>query len=156
MSHSLPFTRRGLLLAPLVVPPVYAVLFEISAPGRNPVLSVLVLSAIGCAIGYAGTLLLLAPVLFALSRVFRVGPVTCTGTGAVLGGIAYLPELYSSWCASGVDSGPPSTTFRQYAADHVLGPELAAFVVAGAATALACWTISHARPRPVRRAPGPA
>ena len=142
------FSWRALLLAPLPVPVVYSILFEISAPGRSPILSVLILSVLGSVLSYATVLLLFLPCLFVVSR-FLPLTVWLTGLiGTVLGGLVYLPVIWQSYLSSGADSGPPEGTFGEYLRRCGFQWDFWAFILAGLVTSVLYWFIVN---QPLRR-----
>jgi hypothetical protein len=148
------FSWRALALAPLVIPVIYSAAFELTTPGRNLVLGFLVFFAIGAVFTYGATFALLMPCLYALSWLVRLNAAWCAAVGAALGLLAYLPEVWVSWNASGVDSGPPSDTFAHYLARNFWSIELPVFVFAGLATALLYWWFATLWPQ--KRTPAAA
>ena len=145
MTCTMRFSWRALALAPLAIPVIYSAAFELMTPGRNLVLGFLFFSAVGVALTYGATLVLLLPGLYALSWLVRLNAAWCAALGAALGLLVYLPEEWVSWNASGVDSGPPSETFAHYIARNFWSFELPIFVFAGLATALLYWWLATLR-----------
>lgn len=140
------FSWKALFLAPLAIPALYSVAFEVANPGRSPILAVLLLGILGAAVSYGATVFLLLPALFVLSR-FRPLTAFLTGlAGFVLGGVAWVPVTWQAYCASGVDSGPPEGTFAQYLWRQGLGIDFWAFLLAGFVTAVVYWFLSTRAP----------
>jgi hypothetical protein len=112
-KHPVPFSWRALLLAPLVIPVTMAVLFvtesknPIAAFGFLTVLYVLTLAVVGC---------VLLPTLWLVSWVANIRAWLTLVIGGLLAAPIFLAWDYTNWCSSGVDSGPPSTTYPQWIA----------------------------------------
>ena len=147
MTRTMRFSWPALLLAPLPVPVLLSAAFVFLTPGRNQLWGFLFFAAVGAVFSYGGTVVLLLPCLFLLSRVTRLNALWAGALGALLGLAIYLPKEWISWHASGVDSGPPSDTFAQYLARNFFSLELPCFVGAGLVAALLYWWLAGLRPR---------
>ena len=151
MTRTMRFSWKALALAPLPIAVLYSAAFVLLTPGRNPVLGFLVFGAIGAVLNYGATVVLLLPCLWGLSRVVRLNVAWAGVVGALLGFALYLPNLWISWNASGVDSGPPTETFAHYLQRNFLSFELPVFVAAGLVTALLYWWLAGRRGEGARR-----
>ena len=82
------FSWTGLILAPLLLPVIFAVLLS-SFQGQRPVLSFLVLLIPGCIVSYGTTIFLFLPCLFLLSlwRPMTTFKVCLLDSGAGRGGV---------------------------------------------------------------------
>ena len=125
-----------MILAPLPIPLVFSALFEISTPGKSPILSFVFFFALGSVLSYGITIFLFLPCLFLVSRLTSL-TVRLTGlVGTVLGCLVYLPVAWQSYLATGVDSGPPQGAFGDYLRQHGFAWDFRTLVVAGSVTAL--------------------
>jgi len=148
MKRTMKFSWKGLVLAPLLIPLVYSALFEISGPGRSPILSFLFFFTLGSVVSYGTTIFLFLPCLFLVSRFTQLtGRLTCL-IGTVLGALVYLPASWQSYLTSGDNSGPPQGSFGDYLRQHLLEWDFFAFIVAGLVTAMLFWFLVN---RPSRR-----
>jgi 4-hydroxybenzoate polyprenyltransferase len=139
MKGTMKFSWKGLVLAPLAVPLVYSALFELSTPGRSPILGFLFFFVLGSIVSYAATTCLLLPSLFLVSRLTPLtARLTCL-VGTVLGVVVYLPVTWQFYLASGDDSGPPQGSFGEYFRRDLSGGVVWAFLVAGLVTAVLYW-----------------
>jgi len=127
---------KALLLAPMAVPCVASAILQTSAPGKDPVFAFFFVFLLGCAVSYAATVFLFLPALYLISRVASPTAAMTATAGGVLGGLAWCPLAWQSYCATGVDSGPPAETFVAYLLRQFPWPDLWFFVCAGAVTAL--------------------
>jgi hypothetical protein len=133
-KHPVPFSWRALLLAPLVIPVPMAVLFvtesknPIAAFGFLTVLYVLTFVVVGC---------VLLPTLWLVSWVANIRAWLTLVVGGLLAAPIFLAWDYTSWCSSGVDSGPPSATYPQWIAKSWFSPEPLVIISFGVITAAA-------------------
>lgn len=135
---------RAAALAPLAMPVLYSVVFVCSNPGRQPVLAVLMLAAIGSVISYGSTAFLLLPCLVLVSRFARPSAWVAGIVGTVLGAALYVPFAWIEWKSSGPDSGPPEGSFGQFLRRELFDIGIWAFVLAGLVTALLYWFLARA------------
>jgi hypothetical protein len=136
MTRTMKFSWKALVLAPLPIPLVFSALFEISTPGRSPILSFVFFIALGSVLSYGITIFVFLPCLFLVSRLTSL-TVRLTGlVGTVLRCLVYFPVAWQSYLATGVDSGPPQGTFGDYLRQHGFDWDFWALVVAGSVTAL--------------------
>jgi hypothetical protein len=142
------FSWKALALAPLAIPMLYSAAFVFLTPGRNRWMGFLVFALLGAVITYGATVVLLLPCLWGFSRVVRLNAVRAGVVGAMLGLAIYVPNLWISWNASGVDSGPPTGTFAHYLQRNFISFELPVFVAAGLVTALLYWWLAGRRCAP--------
>jgi hypothetical protein len=147
MSRSMNFSWKALILAPLPIPLIFGALFAISFPGRNPFASFLFFSALGSVLSYGTTMFLFLPCLFMVST-FTPLTASLTGVlGTALGVLVYVPVIWTSYKASGDDSGPPQITFGEYLRQHAFEWDFWAFLVGGLVTALLYWFLAKQSPR---------
>jgi hypothetical protein len=146
MNRAMKFSWKALILAPLPIPLVFSALFEISTPGRSPILSFAFLFALGSVLSYGITIFLFLPGLFLLSRLTSLTVRLTALVGAVLGCLVYLPVAWQSYLATGVDSGPPQGTFGDYLHHHGFEWDFWALVLAGLVTALLYGYLVNQRP----------
>jgi hypothetical protein len=135
-KHSLPFSWRALLLAPLVIPVPMAALFVFVTGSKNPI------AAFGfLTIGYVFTLAVvgcvLLPTLWLVSWLANITAWLTLVIGGLLAVPIFLAWDYSIWSSSGVDSGPPSTTYPQWIAKNWFSPEPLVIISFGVITASA-------------------
>jgi hypothetical protein len=135
-------SRRGLLLAPLPMPIIFSLMFEISAPGQNPILSVLFFSAFGSVVSYGITICLFVPLLYLVSKFTSLTAIVTSLVGMVVGFIVYFPVAWQMYISSGVDSGPPQGTFKEYLLRQGFQWDFWALLFAGMVTAFLYWYIS--------------
>jgi hypothetical protein len=132
-KNTVPFSHSALLQAPLVITVPAAVLLAsgtrvpIAAFGIFALLSYLfTLAMVGC---------LLLPALWLLSWVARIKTWLPPVIGGLLASLIFLAWDYSNWCSSGVDSGPPATTYSQWIAKSWFTPEPLVVISLGVVTA---------------------
>ena len=134
-KHPVPFSWRALLVAPLVIPVPTAVVFVTDS--RNPIAAfgfcvlvgyVLTLAVVGCA---------LCPTLWLVSWVAPIRAWLTPMIGGLLAAPIFLAWDYMSWCSSGIDSGPPATTYPQWIAKSWLTAEPIVVISFGVITASA-------------------
>ncbi len=151
-TQHMKFTWKGYLLAPLLVPFVFAVLLISSGGSRSPVLGLLVVFAIGSVFSYCVTAFLFLPCLYLLSRFAALTVYLTCIAGALLGSVAYLLFAWQGFQASGVNSGPPAGRFVDYLLRDLSDPlGWALFSGGGLVTAALYWMLVN---QPQRRAPG--
>jgi hypothetical protein len=113
-KHPIPFSWKALRLAPLLIPVPTAVLFV--SGSTHP----LVAFGVGAAVGYVFTLAvvgcLLLPALWLVSWVANIKAWLTSLLGVILAVPIFLVWDYTNWSSSGVDSGPPTTTYPQWIA----------------------------------------
>ncbi len=142
------FSWKALILAPLPIPLVFGALFAISFPGGYPFASFLFFSALGSVLSYGTTIFLFLPCLFLVSR-FTPLTASLTGLlGTALGVLVYAPVIWTSYHASGDDSGPPQITFGEYLRQHAFDWDFWVLLVAGLVTAVLYWFLAN---RPARK-----
>jgi hypothetical protein len=107
---------KAIAIAPVLVPVLVAGAFIASTESRNPFAGFLFLALIGCIGSYAITVIMFVPALVIASRFTALTGRTISLLGALLGLVATVPYMYIEWHASGVDSGPPTSSFI----DHLL------------------------------------
>src|SRR5436190_18486816 len=101
------FSWLGVVVAPLLVPAIFAGLTVWSNPGGSRILGFLLMTALGSIVAYPATLFLLLPCLLALSRMMTLKWYWVWLTGLMLGLFLFLPISWIEYRSSGPDSGPP-------------------------------------------------
>jgi hypothetical protein len=141
------FSWKALILAPLLIPLTLAALLAFSSPGRSPFAGFLFFFTLGGVLSYGTTIFLFLPCLFIVSR-FATLTASLTGLlGTALGLLVYVPIIWTSYKASGDDSGPPQITFGEYLRQHAFELEFWALLVAGLVTAPLYWFLAKHPPR---------
>ncbi len=141
---------RAFVLAPPVVPIVYAALFMAASGTAAPVFAFLFVFMPAAVFSYAVTLLCFLPSLWLLSRFVRLSaPVTCV-TGTTLGALVWVPVSVQVWKESGPDSGPPIHPWLDSFSAWLTDPLTLLFPLGGLVTAACYWRL--ARPRTTRDA----
>lgn len=139
MNRSMKLSWRGLILAPLPIPLVFSVLFEISTPGRSPILSFLFFFVLGCVLSYGITIFIFLPCLFLVSKLTLLTALLTSLVGTVIGFLVYFPINWQLYLSSGVDSGPPEGTFGNYLWKHGFEWDFWALLLAGLVTSFLYW-----------------
>jgi len=141
-TQTMKFTWKGFVLAPLLVPIIFAVLLISSGGSRSPILGLLMVFAIGSVFSYCVTAFLFLPCLYLLSKFAALTVhLTCI-VGAVLGAVAYLLFAWQGFQASGVNSGPPTGRFVDYLLRDLPDPlGWALFPGGGLVTAALYWML---------------
>jgi len=109
---------------------------------EHPIYGFLFCFILGSAFSYGTTLFLFLPCLFLLSR---LTPLTAGRTcllGMMVGGLMLLPVDWVMWTSSGVDSGPPQSSFGVYCLQQGFDPIDWAFLVGGLVTATFYWFLA--------------
>jgi hypothetical protein len=136
----MPFSWRGFLIAPAVVPAIVGILAAALLGGGSIVLFLLTL-VIGSIVSYSVTALVFLPSLFVLSRVRTMTGVTTSLLGLALGMAAYVPWTWIEWKSSGVDSGPPTESYLLFLLRWDFDPLTLVFLPAGLVTAAVYWRL---------------
>ena len=139
--HEKVFSRRALALAPLPMTFVLSVFFEMTTPGHHPVIAIAVFFLLGSLLAWCVTAVLLLPSLFVLSRLTRITILRSGLLGLVLGFVFYFPYAWEMFQSTGVDSGPPTGTFREYLMRQGFEWDFWALLIAGLVTASLYWVI---------------
>jgi hypothetical protein len=136
------FSWRGLILAPLLVPAIFAGLMAAGFDNASPVGAFLFVMVLGCIISYGSTIFLLLPAMYLLS-LWRplTGPNVCL-LGLVLGAMVFVPVTLIEWKASGPDSGPPTENPLVFMRRFGTDPMTVLFPVAGLVTAALYWWLA--------------
>jgi hypothetical protein len=123
----------ALLLAPLVIPVPAGVLFV--SGSVHPVAAF----GLGAVVGYLFALMmvgwLLLPTLWLVSWVAPIKAWLPPVIGGLWAALIFLAWDRINWGASGVDSGPPATTYREWIAKSWFTPEPLYVIAFGAVTA---------------------
>jgi hypothetical protein len=133
------FSWTSLLLAPLLVPLVFSVVFLSLSGASSPVISFLILMIPGCIISYGTTIFLFLPALFLLSLQRPLTALNVCLLGLVLGAAVFVPVTAMEWKSSGPDSGPPTENFLVFFLRWAADPLTAVYPVAGLVTAGFYW-----------------
>jgi hypothetical protein len=133
------FNWTSLLLAPLLVPLVFSVVFLSLSGSSNPLISFLILMIPSCIISYGTTIFLFLPALFLLSLLRPLTALNVCLLGLVLGAAVFVPVTAMEWKSSGPDSGPPTENFLVFFLRWAADPLTAVYPVAGLVTAGFYW-----------------
>jgi hypothetical protein len=133
------FNWTSLLLAPLLVPLVFSVVFLSLSGSSNPLISFLILMIPSCIISYGTTIFLFLPALFLLSLLRPLTAMNVCLLGLVLGAAVFVPVKAMEWKSSGPDSGPPTENFLVFFLRWAADPLTAVYPVAGLVTAGFYW-----------------
>jgi hypothetical protein len=136
------FSRRGLILAPLVVPAIFSGLMAVAFDNNNPVLAFLFVMALGCIISYGSTIFLLLPSVYLLSLWRPLTGLNVCLLGLVLGAAVFVPVTLIEWKSSGPDSGPPTENPLVFMLRFGADPTMAVYPVAGLVTAGLYWWLA--------------
>ena len=128
---------KALALAPLIAPAIVSLLFIGPPKSIKEVLASLVLYVIGAVISYAGTLGLLVPSLYCLSKLTPLRFYKVCILGFFLGMWVALPITWIMWKSSGPDSGPPEEAYIVYLCRSWNDPVLWFLPISGLVTAAA-------------------
>jgi hypothetical protein len=138
------FSWTGLILAPLLVPMTFSVLLS-SFQGDRPVLSFLLLLALGCIVSYSTTMFLFLPCMFLLSLWRPITSFKVCVLGLVLGAALFIPLTWMEWKSSGPDSGPPTESFLDFFVRWAADPFTAIYPLSGLITAGVYWRLGTRR-----------
>ena len=136
----MPFSWRGFLIAPAVVPAMVGILAA-ALPGGGSIVLFLLTFVIGSIVSYSVTALVFLPSLFLLSRVWTMTGVTTSFLGLALGMAGYIPWTWIEWKSSGVDSGPPEEGYLSFLLRWDFDPLTLVFLPAGLITAAVYWRL---------------
>jgi hypothetical protein len=142
------FSWTGLILAPLLLPVVFAALLG-SLQGDRPVLGFLILLIPGCIVSYGTTIFLFLPCLFLLSLWRPLTGFNVCLVGLLLGTAVFIPLTWLEWSSSGPDSGPPTESFFRFFVRWGADPLTAIYPLAGLITAGLYWWLGTRRRGPV-------
>jgi hypothetical protein len=149
--HPVPFSQRAVLLAPLVIlVPAGALL---ASGGRNPVVAFAVCALVSYAFTLGVVCLLFLPALWIVSWVTRIRTWVPHVLGGFLGSLVFIGWDYLNWCSSGVDSGPPAESYRQWIAKSWFTLDALAVTSFGALTAAAYHFLATRKPRKTAQPP---
>ena len=138
------FSWTGLILAPLLLPLVFAALLS-SLQGDWPVLGFFILLVPGCIVSYGTTIFLFLPCLFLLSLWRPLTGFKVCLVGLLLGAAVFIPLTWMEWASSGPDSGPPTESFFRFFVRWAADPLTAIYPLAGLITAGLYWWLGTRR-----------
>jgi len=142
------FSWTGLIVAPLLVPLIFAVLMSVLM-GGSPVIGFLILLIPGCIVSYGTMIFLFLPCLFLVSLWRPLTGFNVCVLGLVLGAIVFFPVTLMEWKSSGVDSGPPTENFFVFFLRWAADPLTAIYPFAGLITAGMYWWLGTRRSRAI-------
>jgi hypothetical protein len=143
------FGWRALILAPLLLPVIFAALFS-SLQDHHAVLTFLLLLVMGSIVSYGTTIFLFLPSLFLLSLWRPMSGFNVCVLGLVLGAAVFVPLTWMQWKSSGPGSGPPVESFLDFFVRWAADPLTAIFPLAGLITAgLYWWLVNWRRERSI-------
>ena len=140
------FSWTGLILAPLVVPVLFAAVFVSLSGDGWPLLGFAIMLVAGCIVSYGTTIFLFLPCLFLLSLWRPLTALKVCLLGLVLGAAAFVPLTLMLWKGSGPDSGPPTESFFTFLVRWAADPFNVVFPLAGLITAGLYWWLGTWRP----------
>jgi hypothetical protein len=143
-KHPVPFSLSALLKAPLVISVPAAVL--LASGGKNPFVAFGICALISYVFTLAVVCCLLLAALWFVSRVASIKAWVPPVVGGFLASLIFLAWDYSNWCSSGVDSGPPATSYPQWIAKSWFTPEPLFVISFGVVTAAAYNFLATRRP----------
>jgi len=111
------------------------VALNVSAPARDPVAGILMLTALGSLFAWAVMFSMFLPALILLSRWWAPTLSRITGLGLLIGLAVTAPMSWVMYRASGDDSGPPSGSYLDFLFGEGFDSVLLFFPLAGALTA---------------------
>ena len=142
------FNWTALMLAPLLVPALFSVVF-IGLSG-GPLLGIPIVLIPGCIVSYGTTIFLFLPCLFLLSLWRPLTSFNVCLVGLLLGAAVFVPLTWMDWKSSGTDSGPPTESFLSFFVRWIADPFNLIFPVAGLITAaLYWWLVTRDRGQPI-------
>ena len=141
-----PLSWRALLLAPLVISVPAAVL--LASGSRVPIAAFAMFALISYLFTLATMGCLFLPALWLAGRVGSVGTWLPLVIGGLIAALIFLAWEYISWCSSGVDSGPPATTYQRWVAKSLFTPEPFVAITFGVITAAAYNFLATRTPNP--------
>jgi hypothetical protein len=145
-SRAMKFSWKALVLAPSVVPLLFALAF-ISSESKSPILAFLFIFVLGCVLSYGTTIFLLLPSLYLLSKLVVLRWYLVCALGAVLGAVLFFPVAWLSFRSSGPDSGSPEGTFIEFLSRSSGDAFTWLFPVGGLITAMAYWVFVRNTPQ---------
>jgi hypothetical protein len=137
----MPFTWKGLLMAPAVAPGIFGigVAVLLGRPSITLVVHSFILASIVC---YSVTTLVFLPSLYALSRIRDMTLITTSVLGLALGMVGCIPWTWFLWNISGgSDPGPPKESYLSFLFHWEFDPLTLIFLPAGLITAASYWWI---------------
>jgi hypothetical protein len=135
----MPFSWRGLVLAPLPVPAIFSGIMAVGFDNASPVGAFLFMMVLGCIISYGSTIFLLLPSMYLLSLLRPLTGLNVCLQGLVLGAMVFVPVTLIEWKSSGPDSGPPTENPLVFMLRFGADPTTLIFPVAGLVTAALYW-----------------
>ena len=112
----IPFSWAALTLSALVVPASMGLLTAIGT--KQPLISFLLITGLGYVFTLAIMGFVFLPALWLLSWVTRSRGWLATFLGGLIALPVYVAWDYTNWSSSGVDSGPPASTYAHWAAKN--------------------------------------
>lgn len=128
------FSWTALILAPLLVPVMFTIAMLSFQEGNALLLPFLILIIPSCIISYGATVFLLLPALYVFSLWRPLTGVRVCLIGLVLGALVFVPMTWMDWKSSGIDSGPPTESFWDFALRWAADPFNLIFPLAGLVT----------------------
>jgi hypothetical protein len=113
-KHPFPVSWRALLQAPLVIVVPAAIFLDSGT--KHPIVAFGIFALMSYIFTLAVVSWLLLPALWLVSRVTSISTWLPPVIGGLLASLIFLAWDYSSWCSSGVDSGPPAADYPHWIA----------------------------------------
>jgi hypothetical protein len=139
------FSWRALILAPLLMPAIFAGLMALAFDNNSVVFAFLFVTILGSIISYGSTIFLLLPAMFLLSLCRPLTGRNVSLLGLVLGAAVFVPITLMEWKSSGPDSGPPTENPLVFLLRSGADPTTPIFPVAGLVTAALYWRLATRR-----------
>jgi hypothetical protein len=143
-KYSVPFSWSALLKAPLFIVVPAAVFLDSGT--KHPFVAFGVFVLLSYVFTLAVVSWLLLPMLWLVSRVSSVKTWQPPVIGGFLASLIFLAWDYSSWCSSGVDSGPPATHYPQWIAKSWFSPDPLVVISFGVVTGAAYNFLATRKP----------
>ncbi len=134
MKSTARISVKGLLLAPILVPAVFALLFSFGHP--HALFGFAFFFAMAALVVYPAMALIYLPLSVIVQRFAGRGYCSSAALGASLGIVLFFLTGYFNWRSSGPDSGPPVKPLLAFLFADPLWIAVLLFALGGAATAL--------------------
>jgi len=148
MISKMKFSWKALVVAPAVVPFIISTLMVIANHGKSLLASFAFLFVLSSMISYGTTIFVFLPCLYLLSKFTTLRYSWGCLLGIVIGVAILLPVDWVCYQTSGMDSGPPQSTFYEYLWRNWWDPVDWVFPVGGLVTALVYWFLVNRFCRP--------
>jgi hypothetical protein len=145
--NPVPFRWAALTLSALVAPAPIAL--AVALDTLHPVYAFVICTVIGYVLTLGIIAVLLLPALWILSWAAPIKGWLTALLGGLIAFLLFLGSDYISWGASGVDSGPPDSTYAEWVAKNWFSWEPLGLVGLGVVSAAAYHYLATRKSRPV-------